>query len=147
MHPGQNDPDESNEQMAFWLLKTEPSTYSFANLIRERQTCWDGVRNPTALQHIRSMRPSDRCVIYHSGTERAAVGLASVATEPYADPRAGDPKLMVVNITSPRQLPHPVSLASLRTDPRFADSPLVRISRLSVVPLTQAQYHAIAGEC
>lgn len=129
--------------MAYWLLKTEPGTYSFADLEREQATRWDGVRNPTALRHIREMRPSDRCVIYHSGAERAAVGLAEVTTEPYADPEAGDPKLAVVDVRAVRRLPQPLSLATLKADPRFAGSPLVRLSRLSVVPLTEEQYEAL----
>ena len=131
--------------MAYWLLKTEPETYSFADLERERATRWDGVRNATALQHIRSMQPVDRCVIYHSGGERAAVGLARVQTAPYADPEAGDEKLAVVDVQAERRLSRAVPLAELKANPLFAGSPLVRISRLSVVPLTDEQFRAIAG--
>jgi predicted RNA-binding protein with PUA-like domain len=131
--------------MSYWLLKTEPGSYSFADLERERETRWDGVRNPTALQHIRTMRPGDRCVIYHSGQERAAIGLATVTTEPYADPEAGDERMAVVDVRVDERLPAPVSLATMKAHPSFAGSPLVRLSRLSVVPLTEAQYHAVVG--
>ena len=132
------------EAMAYWLLKTEPSTYSWADLVREGQTRWDGVRNPTALQHIRAMQPGDTAVIYHSGDERQAVGLASVITPPYADPEAGDPRWAVVDVRAEQALEPPVALAALKGDPLFAESPLVRISRLSVVPLNEAQFSAIA---
>jgi predicted RNA-binding protein with PUA-like domain len=131
--------------MAYWLLKTEPGSYSYADLERDGQTRWDGVRNPTALLHIRAMQPGDTCVIYHSGDERQAVGLASVITAPYADPEAGDPRWAVVDVRAERRLDAPVPLATLKADPLFANSPLVRISRLSVVPLTEAQFQAIAA--
>ena len=129
--------------MAYWLLKTEPGTYSYADLERDGETRWDGVRNPTALQHIRAMQPGDTAVIYHSGDERQAVGLATVVTAPYADPEGGDPRWAVVDVHAARRLDPPVPLAALKADPLFADSPLVRISRLSVVPLTEAQFKVI----
>jgi len=131
--------------MAYWLLKTEPGSYSYADLERDGETRWDGVRNPTALQHIRAMQPGDTCVVYHSGDERQAVGLASVITAPYADPEPGDPRWAVVDVRAERRLDPPVPLAAFKADPLFAASPLVRISRLSVVPLTEAQFKAIAA--
>jgi len=133
--------------MAFWLLKTEPSTYSYGDLEREpeKTTRWDGVRNATALQHIRAMQPRDNCVIYHSGDQRQAVGLATVTTPTYADPEAGDPRWAVVDVRAERRVEPPVTLATLKASPVFAESPLVRISRLSVVPLTEAQFRLIAG--
>ena len=131
--------------MAYWLLKTEPDAYSFDDLERDQETRWDGVRNPTALLHIRTMRPGDGCVIYHTGAERQAVGLATVTTEPYPDPEAGDARLTVVDVRAGRGLARPVPLADLKANPLFADSPLLRISRLSVVPLTAEQYRALAG--
>jgi predicted RNA-binding protein with PUA-like domain len=131
--------------MAYWLLKTEPDSYSFDDLERDGETRWDGVRNPTALRHLRSMRPGDGCVIYHTGEERQAVGLATVTTPPYADPEAGDERLVVVDVRAQRRLPRPVPLTALKADPRFADSPLLRMGRLSVVPLTEEQFRAIAG--
>src|SRR5919201_6614383 len=89
---------ERRSQVAYWLLKTEPSTYSFDDLRREGQTRWDGVRNPTALRHIHSMKPGDTCVIYHSGGERAAVGLATVTTEAYVDPERYSEQFAVVDV-------------------------------------------------
>ena len=129
--------------MAYWLLKTEPDTYGFADLERDGSTRWDGVRNATALRHIREMKPGDHCVVYHTGDERAAVGLATVNTPPYPDPDAGDEKLAVVDIQADRRLPRPVPLAELKASPLFAKSQLVRMSRLSVAPLTEEQYRAI----
>lgn len=131
--------------MAYWLLKTEPTAYNYADLEREKETRWDGVRNAAALQNIRAMQPGDSCAIYHSGDERQAVGLATVITPPHADPEAGDPRWTVVDVRAERRLDPPVALATMKADPRFAGSPLVRISRLSVVPLTEEQFHAIAG--
>jgi predicted RNA-binding protein with PUA-like domain len=129
--------------MAYWLLKTEPSSYSYADLERDGETRWDGVRNATALQHIRAMQPGDTAVIYHSGDERQAVGLATVTTPPYADPEADDPRWTVVDVRAERRIDPPVTLATLKANPVFAESPLVRISRLSVVPLTEDQFRAI----
>lgn len=129
--------------MAAWLLKTEPSTYSYQDLERERQTRWDGVRNPTALQHIRAMRPGDGIVIYHSGAVRAAVGVAEVTTAPYPDPAAGDEKYAVVDVKAVRALDAPVPLAAIKCDSLFTGSPLLRISRLSVVPLSGAQFERL----
>jgi predicted RNA-binding protein with PUA-like domain len=131
--------------VAYWLLKTEPGTYSWGDLLREGETRWDGVRNATALQHIRTMQPGDSCVIYHSGDERQAVGLATVTTPAYADPEAGDPRWAVVDIKAERAVEPPVTLATLKANPLYAESPLVRISRLSVVPLTEEQFRVIAG--
>ncbi len=131
--------------MAYWLLKTEPSTYSYEDLERETQTRWDGVKNPTALQHIRTMKPGDQAVIYHSGDVRAAIGSADVVTEPYRDPNGDSDKWTVVDLKVSRRLPQPVSLADIKANPAFADSPLVRISRLSVVPLTPEQFSVLAG--
>ena len=131
--------------MAYWLLKTEPSTYSFEDLEREKETRWDGVRNNTALQHIRTMKPGDEAIIYHSGDVRSAVGLAEITTEAYVDPEAGDDRLAVVDLKATRRLSDPVTLGTIKADPRFAESPLVRISRLSVVPLTPEQFRALTG--
>jgi predicted RNA-binding protein with PUA-like domain len=126
--------------MAYWLLKTEPSTYSWEELVAEKETRWDGVTAPAALQHIRAMKKGDKAVIYHSGDVRAAVGLAEVTTAPYVDPEGDSEKLAVVDVRAVKALKRPVALADVKGDPLFAESPLVRISRLSVVPLTQEQY-------
>lgn len=129
--------------MAYWLLKTEPSTYSWEELVAERETRWDGVTAPAALQHIRSMKEGDRAVIYHSGDVRAAVGLAEVTTAPYADPESDSEKHAVIDVRALHALKRPIGLAEVKADPLFAESPLVRISRLSVVPLTQEQFNRL----
>ena len=126
--------------MAYWLLKTEPSTYSWEELVAEKETRWDGVTAPAALQHIRAMKKGDKAVIYHSGDVRAAVGLADVITAPYVDPEGDSEKLAVVDVRAARALKRPVELAEIKGNPLFAESPLVRISRLSVVPLTEEQF-------
>ncbi len=131
--------------MAYWLLKTEPSTYSFEDLEREKETRWDGVRNNTALQHIRTMKPGDQAIIYHSGDVRAAGGVAEITTEAYVDPEAGDARWAVVDLRATRRLAEPVTLTTIKADSLFAESPLVRISRLSVVPLTPEQFRALTG--
>ena len=126
--------------MAYWLLKTEPSTYSWEELVAENETRWDGVTAPAALQHIRKMKKGDKALIYHSGDVRAAVGLAEVTTAPYVDPEGDSEKLAVVDVRALKALKRPVELAEIKSDPLFAESPLVRISRLSVVPLTDEQF-------
>jgi predicted RNA-binding protein with PUA-like domain len=127
----------------FWLLKTEPDDYSYADLEREGVTVWDGVSNNAALLHLRAMRPGDLALIYHTGDERQAVGLAEVISAPYADPRQGDPKLVVVDVRPLRRLPQPVSLTAVKADPAFTDFALVRQGRLSVVPVTSEQWHRL----
>lgn len=123
-----------------WLLKTEPSTYSWADLLREKTATWDGVSNPVALTHIAAMKRGDNALIYHTGKEKAVVGLARVTESAYSDPRAKDPKLLVVDIEAVRPLPRSVPLAEIKADALFASSPLVRQGRLSVVPLTDEQF-------
>ena len=124
----------------YWILKTEPSTYSFDRLVNERRAVWDGVSNALALKHIRSMAKGDQLLIYHSGDEKALVGLARVASAPYPDPKQDDPKLVVVDIEAGKRLPRPVSLATVKADPAFADLALVRMSRLSVIPVSEAHW-------
>jgi predicted RNA-binding protein with PUA-like domain len=129
--------------MAYWLLKTEPSTYSFGDLQRDGSTTWDGVRNAQALIHIRAMRPGDRVLIYHSGDERAVVGTGEITSEPYPDPQSGDPKLAVVDVRAGRPVERAVSLAAVKADPAFAEMGLVRMSRLSVMPVTDDQWRRL----
>jgi predicted RNA-binding protein with PUA-like domain len=126
-----------------WLLKTEPSTYSYADLARERRATWDGVSNPTALSHLRAMRKGDQAFVYHTGDEKAIVGIARVASDPYPDPKLSDPRRVVVDLEPVRALKSPVTLASVKADKRFADFALVRISRLSVMPVSPAQWEAL----
>ena len=124
-----------------YLLKTEPSEYSFADLQHDKLTTWDGVSNPIAVKHLREMSPGARLVIYETGDHKSAVGTASVVSVD-----ATDPKKPVVKIKVGQQLAKPVSLADIKANKLFADSPLVRIGRLSVVPLTNAQYKELTGE-
>lgn len=125
---------------AHWLLKTEPSTYSWDDLVREKTAVWDGVSNPVALGHLAAMKPGDDAIIYHTGSEKAAVGLARVTKAAYPDPNANDSKLPVVEIAPVRPLPRAIPLSEIKPDRAFADSPLVRQGRLSVVPLTDEQF-------
>ncbi len=118
-----------------YLLKTEPSEYSFADLERDKSTIWDGVSNPVALKHLRAMKPGDRLVIYETGDHKSAVGTATVVS---AD--ASDAKNPRVKINAGKALPRPVTLAEIKAQKLFADSPLVRQGRLSVVPLSREQY-------
>ena len=129
--------------MACWLLKTEPSVYAFANLVREKKTTWDGVTNNLALKHIRSMVKGDAAFIYHSGDEKSIVGIAEIASAPYADPGAGNPKIVVVDLKAGEQLVHPVPLAAIKAKREFADFALVRIPRLSVMPVSPAQWKSL----
>jgi predicted RNA-binding protein with PUA-like domain len=126
-----------------WLLKSEPTTYSFEQLVKDGRATWDGVRNPTALRHLRSMRAGDELMIYHSGKDPSVIGLARVTTAAYPDPKAGDPKLVVVDLVPVRPLPRPVSLATIKADPRLLTMDLVRISRLSVMPVSTAHWNII----
>ena len=123
-----------------YLLKTEPSEYSFADLERDKQTIWDGVSNPVALKNLRAMKPGERLIIYETGDHKSAVGTASVVSVDPVDPR--NPK---VKIKVGKSLAKPVPLAVIKANKLFADSPLVRQGRLSVVPLTAAQYKALDG--
>ncbi len=127
----------------FWVLKTEPACYSYADLEREGSTVWDGVSNNAALKHLREMQPGDLALIYHTGDERRAVGLAEVTSAPYPDPKAGDPKLVVVDIRPLRRLARPIVLADIKADPAFADFALVRQGRLSVVPVAPEQWQKL----
>ncbi len=127
--------------MAFWLLKTEPSAYAFDDLVRERTTAWSGVKNPQARLHLRAMRPGDEVVVYHSG-QKAAVGLAAVARGAYADP-AGGAAGVCVDVKVGARLAAPVPLEALKGLDAFAGSPLLAQGRLSVVPLTAAQWKAL----
>ena len=124
-----------------YLLKTEPSVYSFENLLREKNTVWDGVTNPVAVRHLREMKPGDRVVIYHTGDEKSAVGTGSVVSVD-----ASDPKTPLVRIKAGEAIGTPKNLAEIKAHKLFADSPLVRQGRLSVVPLSKAQYAFLAGE-
>jgi predicted RNA-binding protein with PUA-like domain len=124
-----------------YLLKTEPSEYSFADLQKDGATLWDGVSNPAAVKNLREMEPGARLVIYETGGRKSAVGTATVVSVD-----ASDPKKPAVKIKAAKAIAKPVPLEKIKAMKLFADSPLVRIGRLSVVPLTKAQYKALAGE-
>jgi len=128
---------------AYWILKTEPSTYSHADLVKHGTTVWDGVKNPVALRHLAAMQRGDAVMIYHTGSEKAAVWLASVTGEARPDPKKRDPKLVVVTLRADRPLERPVTLAEIKADPVFAGSPLVRVPRLSVIPASGAQWRRL----
>lgn len=139
--------------MATFLLKTEPSTYSFADLTRDKSTAWTGVTNAQALIHIRAMKPGDEAFIYHTGDEKAIVGLAKVTTKPYADKSNpavtpdGQPKLAVVDIVPLKSARSPLTLAAIKADKQFADFLLVKNSRLSVMPVAPALDKLIRQQC
>ncbi len=118
-----------------YLLKSEPEVYSFAHLQRDKETVWDGVTNPTAVKHLHQMKPGDKLVIYHTGDQRQAVGTAEVVSVD-----AANPKTPLVRIKAGKPLSEPRTLSSIKAHKLFADSPLVSQGRLSVVPLTDAQY-------
>lgn len=123
-----------------WILKTEPSEYGFADLVRDRRTRWEGVSNAVALKHLRSMLEGDDALIYHTGKEKSLVGLARIASASYTDSSNEDPRLVVVDIEAGKPLPRPVPLAEIKADPAFKDLGLVRLSRLSVVPVEPDQW-------
>jgi predicted RNA-binding protein with PUA-like domain len=127
--------------MADWLVKTEPGEYSFEDLRKENETVWTGVKNPVALKNLRSMRKGDRVIVYHTGSEKSAVGTATV-TAFEENPKAAVEPRVVLRAAKP--LPRPIPLEEIRGSSLFSDSPLVRIGRLSVVPLTSKQYDFLA---
>jgi predicted RNA-binding protein with PUA-like domain len=129
--------------MRYWLLKTEPSSYSFADLKRDERTTWDGVKNPMALKHLGQMRKDDRVFIYHTGGEKAVVGMALVTGAPRPDPKKNDARLLVVDLAVGQALPRPVTLGELRADPTFAGWDLLRLPRLSVMPVSPAHWNAV----
>ena len=126
--------------MAYWILKTEPTAYNYDRLARDGSAVWDGVSNPLALKHLRTMQPGDEALIYHTGDEKAVVGLARITSAAYVDPKAKDPRLVVVNLKPAGPLKQPVTLAAIKAEPAFRDLALVRMPRLSVVPATAAQW-------
>ncbi|MCI0448344.1 MAG: EVE domain-containing protein [Chlorobi bacterium] len=130
--------------MAKWLLKTEPSVYSYSDLQRDKKTVWDGVTSPWAMPYIRRVKPGDLAFIYHTGEEKQVMGIAEITSESYPDPKKGDDEyLQVFDIRAVRKLKNPVTLAQVKADKRFADSKLVRNPRLSVQPVTDAMWNGI----
>ena len=129
--------------MAYWLLKTEPATYAWDDLARDKSATWDGVSNALALKHVRAMAKGDLALIYHTGEERAAVGVAQVTSAPYPDPGGDDERMAVVDLKPQRRLDRPVTLADIKADPAFAGWDFLRIGRLSVVPVPEPMWARI----
>jgi predicted RNA-binding protein with PUA-like domain len=129
--------------VALWLCKQEPSCYSFDDLVRDGRTVWDGVSNALARKHLRQMKPGDRVFFYHTGKEKAVVGEMVVASEPRQDPKSDDEAAVAVDMKPVRKLPRPVSLSEIKANKKLATWDLVRISRLSVVPVTEAQWRQV----
>ncbi len=129
--------------MSNWLFKSDPDTYGLAELERDKQTVWDGVSNNLALKHLRAAKKGDSVFIYHSGEEKAIVGIAEITKEAYPDPKQKDPRLVVVEIKFVKRLAKPVTLADVKARKEFADFALVRVPRLSVMPVTDAQWKAL----
>lgn len=129
--------------MAYWLFKSDPDAYGLEDLKKDRKTTWDGVKNNLALKHLRSCAKGDQVFIYHSGADKALVAIAEVTKGGYPDPEKNDPKLAVVDIKYVRSLPRPVTLAEIKARKEFADFALVRMSRLSVMPVSGSQWKVL----
>jgi len=135
--------------MPYWLVKTEPSAYSWDDLVKEKQTCWSGVRNYAARLHLCSMKKGDEVFFYHSNEGTDIVGIAKVAKEAYQDPTSGDDRWVAVDLMQYKKLKNPVTLETIKKDKRLAGMALVRIGRLSVQPVTDAEWKVVmelAGE-
>ena len=129
--------------MAYWLFKEEPSYYSFERLLKDGKTIWDGVENNLALKHLRKVRKGDKAFFYHTGGETAIVGIISVVSDPYPDPAKNNPKLVVVDIKPERKLPRPVALSEMKSNQKFARFDLVRLPRLSIMPVPDEIWNEI----
>jgi predicted RNA-binding protein with PUA-like domain len=128
-----------------WLFKTEPSVYSFQQLQKDKKTMWDGVANNLALKNLRDIKKGDLIFIYHTGDEKQAVGVARALDGAYADPSKKDPKLLVVDIEAVKPLPKPVTLADVKANKKLANFDLVRLSRLSIMKVTDEQWEIMEG--
>lgn len=130
---------------ARWLFKTEPSSYSFRRLQQDKRTVWDGVKNNLALKHLSGVKKGDEILIYHTGDEKAVVGIARALSAAFPDPQKKEPKLLVVEIEPGQALSRPVTLAEMKANPKLAKFDLLRLPRLSVMPVTEEQWKIIAG--
>ena len=126
-----------------WLVKEEPTHYGFDALVKDTKAVWSGVRNALAQRHLRSIKNGDRIFYYHSGDERAVVGIVKAVSDPYPDPEDASGKYVAVDVAPVKRLPRPVTLAEIKADAAFGDFALVRIARLSVMPVTDAQWARI----
>lgn len=131
--------------MAHWLAKSEPSTYSWGHFVKEKRACWDGVRNAQARNNLAAMKKGDEVLFYHSGDDKAVVGIASVSKAAYPDPTTDDVRWLCVDLAPVRALARPVTLAMVKAQPSLARIALVRQSRLSVMPLAAAEFRAIVA--
>lgn len=126
-----------------WLFKEEPTNYSFDALVKDKSTVWSGVKNPLAQKHLHAVRKGDRIFYYHTGDEKAVVGIARALGDAYPDPKDANGKQAVVDVAAVKKLPRPVTLREIKADARFKDFPLVRISRLSVMPVSDEEWNRI----
>ena len=126
-----------------WLFKEEPTHYSFDDLAKDRRTIWSGVKNPLAQKHLHAVRKGDRIFYYHTGTQKAVVAVARAGSDAYPDPNDAAGKMFVVDVVAEKKLPRAVTLAEIKADRAFAAFPLVRISRLSVMPVSDAEWSRI----
>lgn len=129
--------------VSYWLLKEEPEHYSFDNLLQDGKTVWSGVRNNLALKHMRTMKKGDLAFYYHTGKETAAVGIIKIVSDPYPDPEENDPKLVAVDVAPLEKLKRPVLLAEIKSNSKFKNFELVRIPRLSVMPVPKTLWDEI----
>ena len=135
--------------MAYWLVKSEPSSYSWEQLVKDKQTDWTGVRNFAARGHLKSMKKGDEVLYYHSNEGLEVVGIAKVSKEAYHDPTTNEPQWVAVELKPQKKLKNPVSLETIKKDKRLKEMPLVRIGRLSVQPVSEKEWNTImelAGE-
>ena len=128
---------------AKWLLKSDPEHYSFSDLERDGKTVWDGIANNLALKNLRNVRRGDQVIVYHTGDERAAVGLAEVVSDPYPDPEQKDPRRVVIDLQAKGTLARPVSLDEIKESAALKNFDLVRLPRLSVMPVSDAHWNAL----
>jgi len=128
-----------------WLLKTEPSVYSFQQLQKDKKTMWDGVKNNLALKNLKDIKKGDEILIYHTGDEKAAVGIARALGGAYPDPSQKNPRMLVVDIEAVKSLPRPVTLAEVKANKKLANFDLVRLSRLSIMKVSDEQWETMEG--
>ncbi|HEX9879931.1 MAG TPA: EVE domain-containing protein [Candidatus Binatia bacterium] len=128
-----------------WLVKTEPSVYSYQQLVKEKRTVWDGVKNNLALKHMKGVKKGDWVMIYHTGKEKAAVGIARAVSGAHPDPKKNDARFLVFDVEAVKPLPRPVTLAELKGVPKLASFDLLRLSRLSVMPVSDDQWKIIVA--
>jgi predicted RNA-binding protein with PUA-like domain len=130
--------------MNYWLVKSEPSTYSFQDLMKDKKICWDGVRNYAARIHLRAMQKGDLVMFYHSNEDMAVIGIAKISKTAYPDPTAKEGDWSAVDLVPVKQLKTPVTLAQIKAEKKLQNTGLVRIGRLSVMPLTEAEFNLIS---